>query len=77
MTLERFACETCRNLEEQRRLADPGIASDEHCRASDDSATDGSVELGQPAWQPFRQRSLGFEPYELNHPASSLEVVLR
>ena len=45
-----------RDLEQQGRLADAGIAADQHRRARHDPAADRAVELGDPARQPLGQR---------------------
>ena len=64
------------DLEQQRRLADPRIAADQHRRARDNSAADRAVELGKAARQPLRKRSRRLEPDQRDHPAAALEIVL-
>ena len=51
-----FARKARGDLEQQRRLADAGIAADQHRRAGDDAAADRPVEFGNSARQPLRQR---------------------
>src|SRR5450432_4045502 len=46
--------EPCGNLQQQRRLADAGLAADQHHRARHDTAAEYEVELvdaGVPAWR--------------------------
>ena len=45
-----------RDLQQQGRLADAGVAADQHRRSGDDPAADRAVELGDPARQPLGQR---------------------
>ena len=65
-----------RDLQQQRRLADPRIAADQHRRARDDAAADRPVELGKTARQPLGKRRGRFEPDQRNHPPAALQIVL-
>ena len=71
-----FARQPRGDLKQQGRLADPGVAADEHCRSRDDAAADGAVELGKPARQTIGQGRGSLQPDQRNDPPAALEVVL-
>ena len=74
----RPACASSRrDLQQQRRLADAGVAADQHRRSGHDPAADRAVELGDPARQSARAaRPRRVEPDQLDRPAAALEVML-
>ena len=64
------------DLKQQRRLADPRIAADQHRGAGNDAATDRTVELGDTRRDPLRQRDRMIEADQLDLPPAALKVML-
>ena len=65
-----------RHLQQQGRLADPGIARQQHRRARHQPAADRPVEFRDPAAQPLGQRHRSIQPDQLDPPPSARKVVL-
>ena len=66
-----------RDLQKQGRLADAGVATDQHRRAGDDAAADRPSNSASPLGRRAGKSGRSSEPDQRNSPPAALEIVLR